>query len=32
VVLKYLQSHSSDFSKKPHDAGAADASLQTARP
>lgn len=32
VVLKYLQFHSSDFSKKPHGATAADSSLQTARP
>ncbi|MCB8746305.1 pentaheme c-type cytochrome TorC [Rhodoferax sp. U2-2l] len=32
VVLKYLQSHSSDFSNKPHAAAAADATLQTARP
>lgn len=32
VVLKYLQSHSSDFSKKPHATDAADPSLQTARP
>lgn len=32
VVLKYLQFHSSDFSKKPHGTAATDASLQTARP
>lgn len=32
VVLKYLQSHSSEFSKKPQAETAADASLQTARP
>ena len=32
VVLKYLQSHSSDFSKKPQATDAADPSLQTARP
>lgn len=32
VVLKYLQSNSSDFSKTPHGADAADTSLQTARP
>jgi trimethylamine-N-oxide reductase cytochrome c-type subunit TorC len=32
VVLKYLQSNSSDFSKKPQAGDAADTSLQTARP
>jgi hypothetical protein len=32
VVLKYLQSNSSDFSKTPHGADAADTSLQSARP
>ena len=32
VVLKYLQFHSSNFSKKPEGSAAADSSLQTARP
>lgn len=32
VVLKYLQTHSSDFSTTQHGAGAPDSSLQTARP
>lgn len=32
VVLKYLQTHSSDFSTTQHGAGAPDSALQTARP
>lgn len=32
VVLKYLQTHSSDFSTTQHGAGAPDTTLQTARP
>jgi trimethylamine-N-oxide reductase cytochrome c-type subunit TorC len=32
VVLKYLQTHSSDFSASHHGAGSPDSALQTARP
>jgi trimethylamine-N-oxide reductase cytochrome c-type subunit TorC len=32
VVLKYLQTHSSDFSKTQHGAGSPESTLQTARP
>jgi trimethylamine-N-oxide reductase cytochrome c-type subunit TorC len=32
VVLKYLQSHSSDFSTSQHGAGSPEGALQTARP
>ena len=32
VVLKYLQSHSSDFSTSQHGAGSPESALQTARP
>lgn len=32
VVLKYLQTHSSDFSTTEHGAGSPDSTLQTARP